>query len=61
MRNSAREAVERLRNFLEYTSFTGRRERVYFAPTREELCSITLRSISTVIPVYNVPSEHLRM
>jgi len=31
-RYSARDAVDRVRNFFEYTNFTGRRDRVYFAP-----------------------------
>lgn len=44
-------AKERLRNFLEYTSLTGRRPRVYLAPSWELLCSPARRFKSTVMPV----------
>lgn len=58
---SSLEAVERLRNFLEYANSTGLRDLVYFAPSPEELCSPILRFKSTVIPVYKVPSAHFRI
>lgn len=49
--DSARDAVDRVRNFFEKMSVTGRRPRVYLAPRGELLCSWTRRSRSTVIPV----------
>lgn len=45
-----------------YTSATGRRARVYFAPGKPlELCSFTRRATSLVIPVYRLPSAQRRI
>jgi len=53
------DAVDLSDNVSEYTKVTGRLDLVYFAPLLDSLCSITLRTLSTVIPVYKEPSEHL--
>lgn len=51
IRYSSWDASDRFSKSREYTSRTGRRALVYFAPSRESLCSASLRSRSVVMPV----------
>ena len=62
IRYSRLHAADRVAALSWYTRTTGRLERVYRAASnRFELCSLTRRATSRVMPVYRLPSAQRRM